>query len=81
MTRLALVVSSCGYTIEDLLVDPSVTEVMVNDGGRRVFIERDGALEAVAGRTPERALAESVGAAPQDRCGTSSSCVPEVPAS
>ena len=29
--------------IEDLLVDPSVTEVMVNDGGRRVFVERDGA--------------------------------------
>ena len=27
--------------IEDLLVDPSVTEVMVNDGGRRVFVERE----------------------------------------
>jgi pilus assembly protein CpaF len=39
--------------IEDLLVDPSVTEVMVNDGGRRVFVERDGALEPVAGRTLE----------------------------
>ena len=39
--------------IEDLLVDPSVTEVMVNDGGRRVFIEREGAIEAVAGRTLE----------------------------
>lgn len=39
--------------IEDLLVDSSVTEVMVNDGGRRVFIERDGAIEAVAGRTLE----------------------------
>src|SRR5215208_1587464 len=38
--------------IEDLLVDPSVTEVMVNDGGRRVFVERDGALEMV----PDRAL-------------------------
>ncbi len=28
--------------IEDLLLDPTVTEVMVNDGGRRVFVERDG---------------------------------------
>jgi pilus assembly protein CpaF len=33
--------------IEDLLVDPSVTEVMVNGGGRRVFVERDGSLEKV----------------------------------
>src|SRR3954449_8620654 len=39
--------------IEDLLLDPTVTEVMVNDGGRRVFIERDGAIEAVSGRTLE----------------------------
>ena len=39
--------------IEDLLVDPTVTEVMVNDGGRHVFVERDGALEPVAGRTLE----------------------------
>ena len=39
--------------IEDLLVDPSVTEVMVNDGGRRVFVERDGTIEAVADRTLE----------------------------
>jgi pilus assembly protein CpaF len=38
--------------IEDLLLDPAVTEVMVNDGGRRVFVERDGALRVV----PERAL-------------------------
>ena len=30
--------------IEDLLVDPTITEVMVNDGGRHVFVERDGAL-------------------------------------
>ena len=36
--------------IEDLLVDPAITEVMVNAGGRRVFVERDGALEAVPGR-------------------------------
>ena len=33
--------------IEDLLVDPSVTEVMVNGGGRRVFVERHGGLEQV----------------------------------
>ena len=39
--------------IEDLLVDPTVTEVMVNDGGRRVFVERDGAIEAVVDRTLE----------------------------
>lgn len=39
--------------IADLLVDPTITEVMVNDGGRRVFVERDGALEPVAGRTLE----------------------------
>ena len=39
--------------IEDLLCDPTVTEVMVNDGGRRVFVERDGALECVSDRTLE----------------------------
>ena len=39
--------------IEDLLVDPDVTEVMVNEGGRRVFVERDGPLEPVPGRTLE----------------------------
>jgi pilus assembly protein CpaF len=39
--------------IEDLLVDPTVTEVMVNDGGKRVFVERDGTIEAVADRTLE----------------------------
>jgi hypothetical protein len=39
--------------IEDLLVDASVTEVMVNDGGQRVFVERGGVLTAVAGRTLE----------------------------
>jgi len=38
-------------SIEDLLRDPAVTEVMVNDGGRRVFVERDGALEPVPNRT------------------------------
>lgn len=31
--------------IEDLLRDPRVTEVMVNQGGTRVFVERDGRLE------------------------------------
>jgi pilus assembly protein CpaF len=39
--------------IEDLLVDPSVTEVMVNDGGRHVFVERSGVLETVPDRTLE----------------------------
>jgi len=39
--------------IEDLLVDPDITEVMVNDGGRRVFIERDGMLEVVSNRQLE----------------------------
>ena len=39
--------------IEDLLRDPTITEVMVNDGGRNVFVEREGGLEAVRGRTLE----------------------------
>lgn len=39
--------------VEDLLRDPTVTEVMVNDGGRRVFVERAGALEVVPDRTLE----------------------------
>ncbi len=39
--------------IEDLLCDSTITEVMVNDGGRRVFVEREGMIEAVAGRTLE----------------------------
>ncbi|MEQ1574283.1 MAG: ATPase, T2SS/T4P/T4SS family [Vicinamibacterales bacterium] len=39
--------------IEDLLVDPAITEVMVNEGGRRVFVERDGVMEAVVGRALE----------------------------
>ena len=34
--------------IEDLLVDPAITEVMVNAGGRRVFVERRGCIESVA---------------------------------
>jgi pilus assembly protein CpaF len=39
--------------IEDLLRDPEITEVMVNCGGRRVFVERSGALEVVPGRSLE----------------------------
>ena len=39
--------------IEDLLLDPTITEVMVNDGGRRIFVEREGTLEAVLNRTLE----------------------------
>ena len=38
--------------IQDLLLDQRVTEVMVNDGGRHVFVERDGVVESV----PERVL-------------------------
>jgi pilus assembly protein CpaF len=39
--------------IEDLLVDPRITEVMVNQGGQRVFVERDGRLECVSDRVLE----------------------------
>lgn len=39
--------------IEDLLLDQTVTEVMVNAGGQRVFVERDGTLEFVPGRSLE----------------------------
>jgi pilus assembly protein CpaF len=39
--------------IEDLLVDPQITEVMVNQGGQRVFVERDGRLECVSDRVLE----------------------------
>ncbi len=39
--------------IEDLLQDPTITEVMVNRGGRQVFIERNGELQVVADRTLE----------------------------
>src|SRR5213076_1494642 len=39
--------------IEDLLNDPAVTEVMVNAGGRRVFVERDGVIEVLPDRTLE----------------------------
>lgn len=39
--------------VADLLVDPDVTEVMVNNGGRAVFVERDGVVRAVPGRVLE----------------------------
>jgi pilus assembly protein CpaF len=39
--------------IEDLLLDSTVTEVMVNEGGRRVFVEREGSIENVSDRTLE----------------------------
>jgi len=39
--------------IEDLLTDTSITEVMVNDGGRSVFVERDGTTELVPDRRLE----------------------------
>ena len=39
--------------IEDLLSDPDITEVMVNAGGRRVFVERAGRLHQVEGRVLE----------------------------
>ena len=39
--------------IEDLLRDPTITEVMVNCGGRSIFVERAGTLETVNGRTIE----------------------------
>jgi pilus assembly protein CpaF len=39
--------------IEDLLADRDITEVMVNAGGRRVFVERAGRLHLVDGRVLE----------------------------
>jgi len=39
--------------VEDLLRDPSITEVMVNDGGRVIFVERAGGIEVVSDRTLE----------------------------
>jgi pilus assembly protein CpaF len=39
--------------IEDLLRDSTVTEVMVNDGGRQVFVERGGQLASLPDRTLE----------------------------
>ena len=37
--------------LQPLLTDPTVTEVMVNRGGREVFVERDGRLALVPGLT------------------------------
>jgi pilus assembly protein CpaF len=39
--------------IEDLLRDPQITEVMVNAGGARVFVERSGLIEFVPDRVLE----------------------------
>jgi pilus assembly protein CpaF len=39
--------------IEDLLRDPQITEVMVNAGGARVFVERNGVIEFVPDRILE----------------------------
>ena len=39
--------------LEDLLLDRTITEVMVNEGGRRIFVERNGMLELVPDRTLE----------------------------
>lgn len=39
--------------IEDLLRDSAVVEVMVNEGGKVVFVERDGTVQLVSGRTLE----------------------------
>lgn len=39
--------------VADLLLDPDVTELMVNNGGRAVFVERDGVVIPVPGRTLE----------------------------
>jgi len=35
--------------IEHLLNDPAITEIMVNENGRRVFVEREGRLREVPG--------------------------------
>jgi pilus assembly protein CpaF len=42
--------------IQDLLIDPDITEVMVNAGGRRVFVERSGIVESVPARTVDEKL-------------------------
>jgi pilus assembly protein CpaF len=39
--------------IEDVLRDPAVTEVMVNEGGRQVFVERGGVLAGLPDRVLE----------------------------
>jgi len=42
--------------IQDLLIDPDITEVMVNAGGRRIFVERSGVVEPVSSRTVDEKL-------------------------
>ena len=42
--------------IRDLLVHPDITEVMVNAGGQRVFVERGGIVERIPMRTVEEKL-------------------------
>jgi len=42
--------------IKDLLIDPDITEVMVNAGGQRVFVERGGVVERVPTRTVDEKL-------------------------
>ena len=37
------------HQLKPLLLDPTVTEVMVNNGGRSVFVERAGRLQAIPG--------------------------------
>jgi pilus assembly protein CpaF len=42
--------------IQDLLIDPDITEVMVNAGGRRIFVERGGVVDRVPSRTVDEKL-------------------------
>src|SRR3984893_5421197 len=42
--------------IQDLLIDPEITEVMVNAGGRRIFVERGGVVDPVPSRTVDEKL-------------------------
>ena len=53
--------------IEDLLVDPAITEVMVNEGGRCIFVEREGGVEAVA--WPDARIPQSHGGHQEHRAG------------
>ena len=47
-------------SIKDLLVDPAITEVMVNAGGRHIFVERNGSIEAVARTLEDRKLTVAI---------------------
>jgi pilus assembly protein CpaF len=42
--------------IKDLLIDPEITEVMVNAGGRAVFVEQRGIVQPVLSRTVDEKL-------------------------